>query len=108
MMTNVDAILATDSNEAASGLLALVNINHTPGIITITDANTTIGYCRYSDAGEIEYLFVGATQRRKGYAMQLLEAVQAHLQTTLRFQLPLSPLGRKLVEGFGRRNPLGL
>lgn len=31
-----------------------IRVDHTPGIITITDANTTIGYCRYDESGEIE------------------------------------------------------
>ena len=31
-----------------------IRVNHTPGIVTIVDSNTTIGYCRYNEAGEIE------------------------------------------------------
>ena len=74
-------------------------INHTPGILTITDANTTIGYCRYNEAGEIEYIYVNGAHRRKGHAKQLLKIVEDCLQRTLTFQPPISPLGRAL-QGF--------
>ena len=73
-------------------------INHTPGILTITDANTTIGYCRYTESGEIEYIFVNSASRRKGHAKQLLTIVEERLQRKLSFQTPLSPLGKKLKD----------
>jgi len=59
-------------------------INHTPGILTITDANTTIGYCRYNESGEIEYIFVNSAFRRKGHAKQLLKIIEARLQCSRR------------------------
>lgn len=74
-------------------------ITHTPGIVTITDANTTIGYCRYNEHGEIEYIFVNRAFRRKGHAKQLLKIVGERLQRGLSFQTPISPLGKKL-QGF--------
>lgn len=80
-----------------------IRVNHTPGIITITDANTTIGYCRYDDLGSIEYLFVNAAHRRRGYAIKLLGIVEERLNTPLRFQAPISPLGRRLVGAYERQ-----
>ena len=53
-----------------------VRINHTSGVVTITDANTTIAYCRYEESGEIEYVFVNPPHRRKGYATLLLQIVE--------------------------------
>lgn len=76
--------------------------NHSDGIITITDANTTIAYCRYDESGAIEYLFVGPPFRRRGYARRLLALVEERLGTTLHFKPPLSPLGRLLVEAYSR------
>ena len=73
-------------------------INDTPGILTITDANTTIGYCRYNESGEIEYIFVNSAFRRKGHAKQLLKIIEARLQRALSFQTPISPLGKKLKD----------
>lgn len=79
-----------------------IRINHTPGIITITDVNTTIGYCRYDESGEIEYVFVNASHRRKGYAKWMLATAEQHLMRIRGFQPPISPLGEKLVESYHR------
>ena len=75
-----------------------IRVNHTPGIVTIVDSNTTIGYCRYNESGEIEYIFVNSAFRRKGHAKQLLKIIEARLQRTLSFQTPISPLGNKLKD----------
>lgn len=80
-----------------------IRIDHTPGIITITDANTTIGYCRYDESGEIEYVFVNASHRRKGYATWMLANAEQRLTAIRGFQPPISPLGEKLVESYNRR-----
>ena len=76
-----------------------IRVNHTPGIVTIVDSNTMIGYCRYNEAGEIEYIYVNGAHRRKGHAKHLLKIVEDCLQRTLTFQPPISPLGRAL-QGF--------
>ncbi len=87
-------------DRAATAAHAGLRINHTDGIVTLTDANTTLGYCRYNDAGEIEYLFVHPAHRRQGHAMRLLRIVENHLQSALVFQPPLSPLGRRLEQAY--------
>jgi GNAT superfamily N-acetyltransferase len=80
-----------------------VRINHTPGIVTLTDANTTIGYCRYDDSGAIEYVFVNTAHRRKGYARLLLGLVEARLAVPVSFQPPISPLGERLINFYQRQ-----
>jgi len=82
---------------------AQLRVNHTPGIVTITDANTTIAYCRYDESGEIEYVFVSASHRRMGYGKWLLAFAEEHLVTIKGFQPPISPLGEKLVGSYKRR-----
>lgn len=77
-------------------------VNHAEGIVTIVDSNTTIAYCRYDESGEVEYLFVGASFRRRGHARRMLELVEARLGKTLRFAAPISPLGRHVVDAYGR------
>jgi len=74
--------------------------NATPGILTLTDANTTIGYCRYDPTGEVEYLFVNPAFRRRGVATALLRRVLRETGIPLRFQGPLSPLGKALVSAW--------
>jgi len=76
--------------------------HHADGIITITDANTTIAYFRYDESGAIEYLFVGPTFRRRGYARRMLALVEERLGTKLHFEPPLSPLGQFVVESYNR------
>lgn len=77
-------------------------ISHDDGIISITDASTTIAYCRYDESGAIEYLFVGTRFRRCGHARRALAIVEERLGKKLFFKPPLSPLGRLVVESYGR------
>ena len=77
-----------------------VCVNHTPGIITLTDVNTTIGYCRYNPVGEVEYIFVHPARRRQGFARQMLKLVEQVVHRPLSFQSPISPLGRALIDAF--------
>lgn len=78
-------------------------IGHTDGIVTITDANTTIGYCRYDASGVIEYLFVNPGFRRRGHARHMLHLVEARLGIPLTFAPPISPLGHKLISAYTRQ-----
>jgi GNAT superfamily N-acetyltransferase len=79
-----------------------IRVTHTSGIVILADPNTTIAYCRYTDAGEVEYIFVNPAHRRKGYAKQLLSIVEGRVQRSLRFQTPISPLGRKLLDFYNQ------
>jgi GNAT superfamily N-acetyltransferase len=91
-------------SDGADSVGLALGVQHTPGIITITDVNTTIGYCRYDECGEIENVFVRPTHRRKGYARLMLEIVEKHLKLKLRFQPPISVLGERLVGGYERHS----
>ncbi len=91
------------SKDWRESMPATLRVNHTPGIVTITDANTTIAYCRYDESGEIEYVFVSAPHRRKGYGKWLLAFAEEHLVTINGFQTPISPLGEKLLGSYKRR-----
>ncbi|MDI1286727.1 MAG: DCC1-like thiol-disulfide oxidoreductase family protein [Reyranella sp.] len=84
------------------GVGGALHLNRTPGILTLTDANTTIAYCRYETSGEIEYLFVNPAFRRRGHARRLLAMVEAETGATLRFNPPISPLGGHLVQSYNR------
>lgn len=79
-----------------------MRITHIPGVVVLADVNTTLAYCRYTEAGEIEYIFVHPAHRRKGYARQLLELVEERVQRRLRFQTPISPLGNTLMAFYNR------
>ena len=77
-------------------------VHDADGIITITNANTTIAYCRYDCSGEIEYLFVSSPFRRQGYAGRILDLVEERVGSGLRFNPPISPLGRHVVDAYSR------
>jgi GNAT superfamily N-acetyltransferase len=82
---------------------AAFRVNRTPGILTLTDDNTTIGYCRYNPDGEVEYIFVHPAQRRRGFGQYLLKLVEQDVRRPLSFQSPISPLGRALQDAYANR-----
>ena len=73
------------------------------GVTTLASVNTTLGYCRYNETGEVEYLFVGAPFRRRGVASWLLRRVAQEIGRPLVFREPISPLGRALIEAYVAR-----
>ena len=44
----------------------------TDGVITFKNINTTLGFVRYNETAEIEYIFVNPMFRRQGLAKKLL------------------------------------
>ena len=45
----------------------------TEGIITFKNSNTTLGFNRFNELGEVEYIFVNPMFRRKGLAKKLFQ-----------------------------------
>ena len=78
----------------------MLNINYdtieTDGVITFKNQNTTLGFIRYDNSGEIEYIFVNPIFRKKGLAKKLLKITEQKLGKSLTPQEPISPLGKKL------------
>ena len=70
----------------------------TEGVFTLKNINTTVGFVRFNDVGEIEYIFVNPIFRKKGIAKKLLELVKEKTQKKIIFQDPISPLGNKLLQ----------
>ena len=68
----------------------------TDGVITFKNENTTLGFIRFDDKGEVEYIFVNPIFRKKGLAKKLLKITEEKLGKKLIPQEPISPLGRKL------------
>ena len=48
----------------------------TEGIITFKNVNTTLGFARYNEIGEIEYIFVNPIFRRKVLAKRLIKIIE--------------------------------
>ena len=68
------------------------------GVFTIKNLNTTIGFVRFNNEGEVEYIFVNPIFRKKGIAKNLLKLVQKETGKRLILQKPISPLGSKLIK----------
>ena len=72
------------------------------GVFTLKNLNTTIGFVRFNETAEIEYIFVNPIFRKKGIAKNLLNLVQKETGKKLIFQKPISPLGIKLMKSLER------
>ena len=68
------------------------------GVITFKNINTTLGFARYNEEAEVEYIFVNPIFRRKGLAKKLLQIVEKKTNAEPKPQDPISPLGEKLFK----------
>ena len=71
-------------------------ISETDGVITFKNKNTTIGFIRFNNKGEVEYIFVNPSFRKQGLAKKLLKLTEEKLGRNLTPQDPTSLLGKKL------------
>ena len=80
----------------------LENINYdvdlSDCVITFKNINTTLGFIRYNEKAEVEYIFVNPVFRRQGLAKKLLSIVEEKTKIKPTPQDPISPLGEKLFK----------
>ena len=80
----------------------LNNVNYdisiSSGVVTFKNINTTLGFVRYNDVAEVEYIFVNPMFRRQGLAKKLLSIVEEKTKIKPTPQHPISPLGGKLFK----------
>jgi len=74
------------------------NIDLSDGVITFKNINTTLGFVRYNQEAEVEYIFVNPIFRRKGLAKKLLNIIEKKTNLKPTPQDPISPLGEKLFK----------
>ena len=74
----------------------------TDGVFTLKNLNTTIGFVRFNNIGEVEYIFVNPIFRKRGFAKKLLKLVKKKTGKEIIFQGPISPLGSKLLNSLKR------
>ena len=74
------------------------DISFSDGVVTFKNINTTLGFVRYNEEAEVEYIFVNAIFRRKGLAKKLLQIVEKKTNAKPKPQDPISPLGEKLFK----------
>jgi GNAT superfamily N-acetyltransferase len=74
------------------------NISYGEGVVTFKNINTTIGFAKYNQEAEVEYIFVNPLFRRKGLAKKLLQIIEKKTKIKPKPQDPISPLGEKLFK----------
>jgi GNAT superfamily N-acetyltransferase len=78
------------------------NLIESDGVFTLKNENTTLGFVRFNDLGEVEYIFVNPIFRKKGLAKRLLKLVREKTGKKLILQPPISPLGEKLLKSVNK------
>ena len=78
------------------------NIEETEGVFTFKNENTTIGFVRFNEKGEVEYIFVNPIFRKQGLATKLLQLVKQKTGKEIILQEPISPLGSKLLKSLNK------
>ena len=73
-------------------------IEETEGVFTFKNENTTIGFVRFNEIGEVEYIFVNPIFRKQGLATKLLQLVKQKTGKEIILQEPISHLGSKLLK----------
>lgn len=74
--------------------------------VVIVNANTTIGYARFSrEAATLDYIFVSPAFRRRGYGRGLVALAENACGRALVAAPPLSPLGRDFAAAVGMAWP---
>ena len=82
--------------------LSNYELTQSDGVFTLKNLNTTIGFVRFNNKGEVEYIFVNPIFRKKGLAKKLLKLVKEKTKKDLVFQKPISPLGSKLLKSLNK------
>ena len=82
--------------------LSNYELTQSDGVFTLKNLNTTVGFVRFNNKGEVEYIFVNPIFRKKGLAKKLLKLVKEKTKKDLVFQKPISPLGSKLLKSLNK------
>ncbi len=77
-------------------------IEENEGVFTFKNENTTIGFVRFNEKGEVEYIFVNPIFRKQGLATKLLQLVKQKTGKEIVLQEPISPLGSKLLKSLNK------
>ena len=83
-------------------ILENIKISKDDGVFIIKNMNTTLGFVRFNEIGEVEYIFVNPIFRKKGLAKKLLKLVKEKTGKRIIFQEPISPLGQKLLKSVAK------
>ena len=74
------------------------------GVFTFKNENTTLGFVRFNDFGEVGYIFVNPLFKKKKITKNLLKLVRNKTKKKIFFQKPISPLGSRLLKSIEKWN----
>ena len=77
-------------------------LEESEGVFIFKNPNTTLGFVRFNEKGDIEYIFVNPIFRKQGLATKLLELVKQKTKKEIKLQEPISPLGSKLLNSLNK------
>jgi hypothetical protein len=77
-------------------------LEQSDGVFTFKNKNTTLGFVRFNDKGEVEYIFVNPIFRKQRLATKLLGLVKQKTGKKIKLQEPISPLGSKLLKSMNK------
>jgi len=76
-------------------MIDLNNLNYrlseVDGVFILKNDNTTLGFVRFNNNGEVEYIFVNSLFRKKGIAKKLIRLVIKKTGKERVLQKPVSP-----------------
>jgi hypothetical protein len=82
--------------------LSSFKLDEADGVFTYKNKNTTLGFVRFNEKAEVEYIFVNPIFRKQGLATKLLQLVKKKTGKEIVFQEPISPLGSKLLNSINK------
>ena len=82
--------------------LSQYTLKQSDGVFTFKNKNTTLGFVRFNERGEVEYIFVNPIFRKQGLATKLLKLVKQKTGKEIILQGPISPLGSKLLNSLNK------
>ena len=82
--------------------LSQYTLKQSDGVFTFKNKNTTLGFVRFNEKGEVEYIFVNPIFRKQGLATKLLQLVKQKTGKEIILQKPISPLGSKLLKSLNK------
>ena len=82
--------------------LSQYTLKQSDGVFTFKNKNTTLGFVRFNEKGEVEYIFVNPIFRKQGLATKLLQLVKQKTGKEIILQKPISPLGSRLLKSLNK------
>ena len=82
--------------------LSQYTLKQSYGVFTFKNKNKTLGFVRFNEKGEVEYIFVNPIFRKQGLATKLLQLVKQKTGKEIILQKPISPLGSKLLKSLNK------